>query len=282
MHEIDYIAYRYIFLIAYSSREAIAHGKAHEDEALDDLGAEQRIDIDGVGLEIDVFNPFLAGTPDGRTVVDGKVTNIEVKCPFQLRSGRGGITLEEALEKPTFELERVGDIIRLKRTSNWYTQIQTCMAVTHGDITQCLFYVWAPNISDRHTELIKFDPDFWAVTFPKLQAFYHEHLLKELADSRVERGLEPRDSREDRRGGAGGTVAANANVDGETTAPNSLLPCGWCEELFRGPRGVTAHERSCKTKKQVENNDENRVVINPNVDADSDSDASVDIGFLEL
>ena len=53
------------------------------------------------------------------------------------------------------------------------------------------------ELSDRSVEetdgvfisVVKFNPEFWSSVLPKLEAFYNEHILVELAYPRVRSGL---------------------------------------------------------------------------------------------
>ncbi|KAJ8305331.1 hypothetical protein KUTeg_015876 [Tegillarca granosa] len=111
------------------------------------------------GLFISPEHPYLAASPAG-------------KIP---------INLYEAVKTVSnFCLELDGNNLKLKRTHDYFYQIQGQLNIT--DFPWADFVVRTVNPYQIHIERIKIDKDFWLnIMLPKLHAFYHKALLPELA-----------------------------------------------------------------------------------------------------
>ena len=82
------------------------------------------------GFFISTTTGYLGASPDGLVMVNDNVHGcIEIKCPFSARNK----SVAEACSLPSFFCKREEDgIIRLKRTHNYYYQIQGQLAVPVG------------------------------------------------------------------------------------------------------------------------------------------------------
>ena len=95
----------------------------------------------------------------------------EVKCPFSKKD----FTIEEASEDKQFFLQNTNGKIQLKKTHNYFYQIQACMASLN--VSLCDFVVFT-NV-DLFIERVYFDKEFWQKTVPELSSFYTDYMLQE-------------------------------------------------------------------------------------------------------
>ena len=172
------------------STEATRWGSTHESDAkkqyLDHLRAEGHTDIsiEDSGLFISEDDPCLACSPDGLVDIAGSSGVIEIKCPFKLV--KDGLPPDEAARTQGTFFCKLGEDLKpeLKRTHDYYYQVQETMAITKR--SWCDFVVWIPN--GMSTERITFDSGFWEQTKDKLVQFYRAAILPELAAPRHTRG----------------------------------------------------------------------------------------------
>ena len=75
-----------------------------------------------------------------------------------------------------FCLQKLTGKIQLKKSHNYFYQIQGCMATLN--VSWCDFVVFT-NV-DLRIERIYFDIDFWHKIVPELSSFYTEYMLPEL------------------------------------------------------------------------------------------------------
>lgn len=105
---------------------AVKWGREHEQDAIIAYSADYG-PVKKCGLLVSKAMPFIAASPDG--LQDDII--IEVKCPYVLRD-----TLPsnlESLEKTqlrSFFCEKVNGVLRLKKSHDYYGQVQTQMWVT--------------------------------------------------------------------------------------------------------------------------------------------------------
>jgi hypothetical protein len=127
------------------------------------------------GFVVNIEFPWLGASPDFLIFdqTEEKPFGIgEVKCPFSKKD----VCIEEACKDKNFCLGMADGKIQLKKTHNYYYQIQGCMATLN--VSWCDFVVFT-NI-DLHVERIHFDNDFWHKIVPELSSFYSKYLLPEL------------------------------------------------------------------------------------------------------
>ena len=96
----------------------------------------------------------------------------EVKCPFSKKN----LSIEDACNDKNFFLDKLNGKITLKRTHNYFYQIQGCMATLN--VRWCDIVVFT-NV-DLYIERIYFDNEFWQKVVPELSSFYSEYMLREL------------------------------------------------------------------------------------------------------
>lgn len=178
------------------STVATRWGSTHEAEAkaeyLKRLREEgySKADIDDSGLVIDAEHPCLACSPDGLVKIIGVPGSssdlgiLEIKCPYAI--SQEGFHPEDAAKhsKGFFCKTGANETPELKRSHDYYCQIQGTMAITKR--SWCDFVVWTQY--GMSVERIPFDDSFWEQAKAKLKAFYETAILPELADPRHARG----------------------------------------------------------------------------------------------
>ena len=124
------------------------------------------------GLFIFKDAPYISASPDAHTKCKCCGDSIvEIKCPYVLRDSQGGI--DNDWHKTDF-LHKEDELIRLKESHKYYTQVQSQMAVTNTKA--CFFVVWCPN-GKPHIEKIQFNTKHWDATLQNLTTFYKSHVL---------------------------------------------------------------------------------------------------------
>ena len=157
------------------------------------------------GLHIDPKQNWIGASPD--VVNDQSIVNdpssvddphglLEIKCPASAES----TSLEELCGTSNFFLKYVDGKLHLKKSHDYYYQIQGQLHVTCR--SWCDLVVWtplgvppspptsptsptSPSYTPITVEQINVDEDFWNTKiFPKLADFYMKHMLPEIASSR--------------------------------------------------------------------------------------------------
>ena len=127
------------------------------------------------GFVVNLKFPWLGASPDFLVFDSTEATSLgigEVKCPFSKKN----LSIDDACNDKNFFLEKLNGKVTLKKSNNYFYQIQGCMATL--DVTWCDFVVFT-NI-DLHVERIYFDNEFWQKVVPELSSFYSEYMLPEL------------------------------------------------------------------------------------------------------
>ena len=136
------------------------------------------------GLFVSQEYPWLAATPDGLVEDDGGEVSskglLEIKNPYKQRN----MTLKEACKTKPFCLKKDGDTYKLNQKHDYYYQVQ-CQ----------LFYVnrdWCDFVErtqkEMHTERIYREREWWDQQLTKLEHFYFQAVLPELACPRHFKG----------------------------------------------------------------------------------------------
>ena len=140
LDRIEAIRFISIFLLPHCfSLPSKRYGKDHESDAVEALNmilARNGLKVEECGLFIDTSTGYLAATPDGTV---GEDSLVEVKCPMKCKDSS---IAELASTDPTFCLEHYGDGMRLKRSHNYYYQIQgqlhMAKRLIFNEITSCV------------------------------------------------------------------------------------------------------------------------------------------------
>ena len=130
------------------------------------------------GMTILESEPYISGSPDLELECKCHGKGVcEIKCP-------PSVPADKAPSPKTYKhLEIREGHVRLKKSSEYYFQIQGQMAITkrsYGDI-----FIF--NIANRsyHLERIDFDPTFWEQMLHNLKLFWHTFVLPKLLTVKV-------------------------------------------------------------------------------------------------
>ena len=152
---------------SHRTTQAMRDGLADEPKAAESYVtmAQNNLNIYPCGIVISPWAPWLAVSPD-RKVYDPNSTPsfglLEIKCP----------RVQSVLE--CRYLVNIDGQLRLKESHEYFTQIQTQLAVT--GVEWCDFYVWCHH--DVHKERIQFDPIFWQNVKDKIDNFFFKFFIR--------------------------------------------------------------------------------------------------------
>ena len=156
---------------------ACAWGKDNEPLAVEAyiqyMAMQQRpITVSQTGLIINPNFSYLGASPDG-LLTDCNGTDpsgiLEIKCPYKYRD----VDPCEAAGNKDFCSELTGDTLTLKRSHNYYYQIQGQMAISSRK--WCDFVIYTNK--KVSVERISFDEPHWMTMLPKLTDFYTKELV---------------------------------------------------------------------------------------------------------
>ena len=173
------------------ANEHTKYGQDHEDVARRKYHATMKkthpgITVKKCGLLVTPAYPHLGASPDGFvncTHCEDHNGLVEIKCP----SGKAWRqkTPEECATDPTFFCEMVDGKVTLKRSHNYYFQVQGQLGISGRKWVD--FVVWTCN--GMSVERIYANPDFFKDMVSLLNQFYIDSFLPELFSRRVERGI---------------------------------------------------------------------------------------------
>ena len=125
------------------------------------------------GLYIHKPQPYMGATPDNIfTCSCCENTCVEYKCPYSIRSEEISVAWNK-----TTHLELNGDGLKLKRSHNYYAQIQGQMAITGNRKTY--FVVWTEKGSP-FIELIDYDGEYWKKVRNSVMTFFKIYIQSTL------------------------------------------------------------------------------------------------------
>ncbi|XP_063227183.1 uncharacterized protein LOC134533624 [Bacillus rossius redtenbacheri] len=161
---------------------AIEYGRSNECVAIKRFEEETGLFVEKCGLFVDLAYGFLGASPDGLLRDENSI--IEVKCvPSAI-----GIGLKEmAKQKKSFFLEENEGKLILRKTHNYFYQIQGTLNISERDA--CYLIVMSDLKENLHIEKVYKDVVFWEREMvPKLRRFYIHCLLPEIVEPNVSRG----------------------------------------------------------------------------------------------
>jgi len=131
--------------------------------------SHRNLKVEQCGLVVKPERPFIAATPDGIVSFNCcQKTVLEIKCPYVLSEE----SVSVGWRKLNF-LECNHEILSLKKTHRYFTQVQSQMSVTGCKSARIL--VW----SSKGSLIINIEVDqiFWLSSQEKLVAFFTTYLL---------------------------------------------------------------------------------------------------------
>ena len=136
-----------------------------------------KIGVKKVGLIISHSKPYLACSLDDFVEdesVEDRYGTVEYKCPYSARE----LTPVEACKHVKGLFCKIeNEKAKLKLNHNYHYQVQGVLGITKRK--WCDFVVWTPK--GTLIERIYFNPAFWENMLPKLESFYDNAILPELA-----------------------------------------------------------------------------------------------------
>ena len=188
---------------------AMKEGLSREDAVIAEYIKSKKLDnqnviVQACGLFISKSHNYLAASPDGLVYnADSTGPNssglVEIKIVF-LKENE---TLYQALIRKRIFLPGSTDgHLVINQKHKYHHQVQQLMFVTQKSWVDLVVkgVKYLPDRSIVDTEgvfisTVNFNPGFWSSVLPKLEAFYNEHILVELAYPRVKFGLSRLDLR---------------------------------------------------------------------------------------
>ncbi|CAH1163408.1 unnamed protein product [Phaedon cochleariae] len=168
--------------------EATDYGIAKEKVAIGIFERIKSLHVQDSGFWIDLQYGFLGASPDG--IVLSEDSMIEVKCIYSAsKLELKKHTLDEVIDimKSKICLERHDDQIRLKRTHNYYYQIQGQLNIARK--SKCYFIVYINDAIDLFVEEIERDAKLWEEKMcPLLVQFYKECICPEIIMDNIGKG----------------------------------------------------------------------------------------------
>lgn len=164
---------------------SVQYGRVHEAKAIEMYENLKGCEVRKCGLFVDVQHPYLGASPDGLV---GNDTLVEVKCLFSLKD----VPLQQALSAPVRKIcmELIDNAPRLRRTHKYYYQVQGQLNICDREYCDFVVYAGGSISVDR----IQKDTLLWEnVMLPKLEHFFTQCMLPEIADARIPRGMRVRD-----------------------------------------------------------------------------------------
>ena len=134
------------------------------------------------GLIIDASKPHLGASPDGILQCKCCGTGVlEIKCPYKFKN----FTIDQIYSE-NYHIEKdENDCMKLKETSQWYTQVQTQMAVANVQWCDFVLYLEGDVKNGKHkiyNERIYFDESLWNSLFEKSKIFFENFVLPKFSE----------------------------------------------------------------------------------------------------
>ena len=159
--------------------EHMRDGIKSESEIIKQYSKQTGNTVQQCGLFVSKSHPFLGASPDGLIGSDG---SIEVK---KIHPRKRGETLESALLRLHI-IKRTDGCLSVNENHQYYYQMQQQLF--------CAERKWVDFVASDGYELfvkrVLLDHEFWSRNLPRLERFYHNVILLELAYPRVKDGLE--------------------------------------------------------------------------------------------
>ena len=174
------ICYPHLFKV---KSKAVIHGCKHEADAIRAYENQMKNDhvdfkITTCGILINQEHPFIHATPDFLTSCACCGLGCgEVKCPFCIEQ----CDFDSYVLKKSSCLEKVDGMFRLKRSHNYFFQVQQQL-FTATQRKYCDFIVYAFDSCQAVLvkERIYPEPHHWQVVLPKLTTFWRTCILPEI------------------------------------------------------------------------------------------------------
>lgn len=152
--------------------KATSYGKTNEFKGRKEYVSTSGHHVHECGFVVNANFPYLGATPDGKVCDNGQTGILEIKCPFSQRDN----SIDEAVQGADFCLEISLNGNKLKKTHDYYIQVQGQLLVTCAPF--CDFVVYTKK--SLHIERIYPDMNKMQDIFNKLSEFYFKYMLRPL------------------------------------------------------------------------------------------------------
>eukprot|EP00117_Sycon_ciliatum_P020927 scpid39333/ scgid18501/ len=174
-----------------ASGGARQHGHDMEDTArnhyisyMEDMG--EVVTVSQHGLFVSSEYPYIGTSVDGLVHIAGTddCGVLEIKCPASTEK------VEELVEtRKSFFLKSSNGVLSLKKSHQYFSQVQMEMAVTGHKWTDFVVFTTCDGVHSIHVERIAFDEEFWKENLEKIHSFYRKFVVLELVTRRLLRNL---------------------------------------------------------------------------------------------
>lgn len=150
--------------------KATTYGKRNEFKGRKEYVSMSGHHVHDCGLVVNAEYPYIGATPDGKVCDNGQTGILEIKCPYSQRDN----SIDEAVHGADFCLGIYDNEIKLKKTHDYYIQIQGQLLVSCAPF--CDFVVYTKK--GIHFERILPDVDIMQNILDKTSEFYFKHIMK--------------------------------------------------------------------------------------------------------
>lgn len=122
---------------------------------------------------------FIGASPDAIILqTNGQKGLLEIKCPFKYRNA----TIEEAVQSKdsNYPIKKIDGINQLKKTHQYYHQIQMQLLVCEDFADYCIFMVYHADKKCQFVQRIEKDDNWTTQNVRKMTNFYREHVVREI------------------------------------------------------------------------------------------------------
>ena len=166
-------------------------GRLNEAKALERYRQKQQhhksLKVSKTGLWVSLHHPFLAASPD--SLVDCQCCGagvVEIKCPWTERNA----TITELIERQKSGfLEKVSENVTLRKSHDYYSQVQLQMYCTNRSYCDFVVYT-AAGTDNLGIFRIPYDKQHVDEITRKATVFWHQVILSELGTRSVQQKLD--------------------------------------------------------------------------------------------
>ena len=161
------------------STELMKDGIESEPAIIEKYSKETNVEVHKSGLFISKTHPFLAASPDG-LIGDDKLVEVKKVHP---KDNEG--LLESLVRRRICKKNGKGQLI-LNPTHSYYYQVQQQLFCSGRKVEDFV----ASDGDSMYIDTVKYDEAFWEKNLPRLQGFFYDCMLLEMAYPRVKYGLD--------------------------------------------------------------------------------------------
>ena len=134
----------------------------------------RNVSVREIGIVIHPCLPWLAASPDGMVVDDGKVGLIEIKCPASKKNALA----EELVNDPQFyaSLENREPVLTRSHSRGYFSQVQLAMGLSGAKFCDFIVYTFKGVIIVR----VRYEEIYFRKLVEKLSKFFKEYILPEI------------------------------------------------------------------------------------------------------